>query len=75
MHASVQDIEAAALGLPLEERARLAQRLFASLDRDPDIESAWDAEIRRRIADFEAGRIDSIPGEVVFAEARRRLRT
>jgi len=46
MPTSVDDIDAAALELPADERARLAQRLFASLDRDPDVEAAWDAEIR-----------------------------
>ena len=49
--------------------------MFGSLDRDPDVEAAWDAEIRRRVDDFEAGRIDTIPAETVFAEARRRLKT
>jgi putative addiction module component (TIGR02574 family) len=72
MPTSVDDIEAAALELPADERARLAQRLFASLDREP-VEAAWDAEIRRRIDEFEAGRIDTIPAEKVFAEPRRRL--
>lgn len=73
MPTSVDDIEAAALDLPADERARLAQRLFASLDRDPDVAAAWDAEIRQRIDELEAGRMDTIPAEQVFTEARRRL--
>jgi putative addiction module component (TIGR02574 family) len=73
MSTSLRDIEAAALELPEEERAQLAQRLYASLDRDPDIEAAWAAEIRRRVADLEAGLVETIPAEQVLAEARRRL--
>ncbi len=53
MATSIQDVEAAALDLPAEDRAELAQRLLSSLDRDPEVEAAWDEEIRRRIADLE----------------------
>lgn len=73
MSTSLRDIEAAALELPEEERAQLAQRLYASLDRDADIEAAWAAEIRRRVADLEAGLVETIPAEQALAEARRRL--
>lgn len=73
MSSSVQALEAAALLLPPEERAQLAERLIASLDRDPEIDAEWEAEIRRRVADFEAGRHASQPAEDVIAEARERL--
>jgi len=73
MPTSISDIEAAALDLPAGERAQLAQRLLASLERDPAVEAAWDAEIQRRIEEFEAGRMESIPAAEVFAEARRRI--
>jgi putative addiction module component (TIGR02574 family) len=67
-------LEAAALLLPPEERARLAERLIASLDRDPEVVAAWDEEIRRRIAELDAGRLESLPAEEVLEEARARLR-
>ena len=46
-----------ALRLDDEARATLAAELLGSLDgpADPDAESAWDAEIERRIAAIEAG--------------------
>lgn len=69
------DVSSAALELPPEQRAQLAQQQLASLDRDPEIEAAWDEEIRRRVADVEAGASETIPAEEVFAEARRRLKT
>ena len=74
MSTPLHALEAAALLLPPEQRAKLAERLIASLDRDPEIEGAWDEEITRRVAEFDAGRLESVPAEEVFAEARSRLR-
>ena len=74
MSSTLHALEAAALLLPPEERARLAERLIASLDRDPEIATAWDEEIRRRIAALDAGRLESCSAEEVLEEARARLR-
>ena len=74
MSSTLHALEAAALLLPPEERARLAERLIASLDRDPEVAAAWDEEIRRRIEELDAGRLESRPAEGVFEEARSRLR-
>jgi putative addiction module component (TIGR02574 family) len=56
-----------ALRLDDEARAALATELLGSLDgpADPDAESAWDAEIERRIAAIEAGTIQLEPWEQV----------
>jgi putative addiction module component (TIGR02574 family) len=56
-----------ALRLDDDSRAALAAELLASLDgpADPDAESAWDAEIERRIAAIEAGTIQLEPWEKV----------
>ena len=59
--------------LPPEERAKLAERLIASLERNPEVEKAWEEEIRRRIAEFDAGRIETTPAGTVFEGARGRL--
>lgn len=72
----LQDIEAEALRLPLEERGRLAGRLLESLEPEPNddtpenIAKAWDEEIARRIEAMDAGRTASIPYEQVRAELR-----
>ena len=71
----LQDIEAEALQLPLEERSRLAGRLQESLEPEPhdtpeNIEKAWGEEIARRIEDMDAGRTESIPYEEVRSEMR-----
>lgn len=73
MASSLQEVETAALELSPEERAQLAQRLLDSLARDPEVDAAWDAEIRGRVAKLESGAMDTTPVEEVFAEARRRL--
>lgn len=56
-----------ALRLDDDARAALAAELLASLDgpADPDAESAWEAEIERRIAAIEAGTIQLEPWEQV----------
>ena len=57
-----------ALRLPPAERETLAGQLFDSLEADdPDAESAWQAEIERRIAELDQGKVKPIP----WAEARR----
>lgn len=73
MTAVLQEIEVQALTLPPEERAELIHRLIISLDGEteasPDeIAKAWDAEIARRVADIDAGRVELIPAEKVFAD-------
>lgn len=75
MSESVQALESAALLLPTEERARLAERLIASLDVDPDVEAAWAVEVRRRVKDWEAGLIEEIPADEALARIRARLST
>ena len=71
----LQDIEAEALQLPLDERGRLAGRLLESLEPEPqdtpeNIARGWDEEIARRIDDIDAGRAETIPYEQVRAELR-----
>jgi len=78
MRASIDEIESEVLGLPPADRARLAQRLLESLDdsaEDPaEAERAWEEEIVRRVAELEAGKVELIPAEQVFAELRTRPR-
>ena len=50
MSESLHAVEAAALELSPEDRARLAQRLLDSLPRDQGVAAAWDEEVKRRVA-------------------------
>ena len=69
-------VEAKALQLPPEERARLAQRLIASLDpvADPDAEELWIREAERRLDDLESGAVEPVAAQSVIEKARSSLR-
>ncbi len=59
-----------ALQLPSAERETLAGRLFDSLETDdPNAETAWQAEIERRIAALDQGAVKPIP----WAKARQMI--
>jgi putative addiction module component (TIGR02574 family) len=60
-----------AMKLPAEGRAALAGSLIQSLEEtvDEDAEAAWAAEIRRRLAEIEAGRAKLVP----WPEAQRKI--
>lgn len=71
-----RELEAKALKLSRTERARLAQRLISSLDRelDPDAEKLWLREAERRLGELESGKVVGIPAEKVIRKARSMLR-
>jgi len=54
-----------ALLLPEKDRARIAAELIASLDGKPEagVDAAWLAEIDRRIAETEQGKVQLIDWE------------
>lgn len=59
---TVEMLEAAALQLTPAERARLVDRLLATLDADPDVEEAWAAEVGRRQSEIEKWSCISVAG-------------
>jgi putative addiction module component (TIGR02574 family) len=65
------EVLADALRLDPDARADVAAELLASLDGpvDPDAETAWDAEIERRIEAIEAGTIRLEP----WSDVKRRI--
>lgn len=69
-------LEAKVLGLPPEERARLAERLLSSLDdaTDVDAEQRWIEEAERRLDEVSSGLVKSKPAEDVLDKARSALR-
>lgn len=64
-----------ALSLPPEARADLVDRLVASSAEamDLEIERAHLAEVRRRIARVDSGKVELIPGEQVLSDGRALL--
>lgn len=70
MTKAVEELYERASQLPAEERAELAGRLLESIDEPAEgVEEAWAAEVERRMEDYRAGRVRTIP----WSEVRARL--
>ena len=67
-----EQLEAQALKLPLHERARLAERLLASLDEDSGTERGWEAVAEKRYRLYLAGEMEAVSASEALAEIRRR---
>ena len=74
MSSQLEIVVVEALKLSAEERARLADRLLASLSEDAEVEEAWAIEVERRIAAIESGRVQLIPAAEAIAQARAALK-
>jgi putative addiction module component (TIGR02574 family) len=76
MARTYEEILKDALTLTEDERVELAESLHDSLlsPEEREIKAEWDAEIARRVADFDAGLTVGIPAEEVIAKARERVR-
>jgi len=75
MSRTFTDVWKEAAELSDKDRAALAGLLIESLegDSDPDVEAAWAAEIEKRVAELDAGTVESIPWEQVRQRLLDRL--
>lgn len=73
MPATLDAISHDALVLPPDQRVSLAYRLLVSVEPDPEpgADAAWDVEIARRIARFDAGESQTVAASEVFARLRQ----
>ena len=55
-----------------QDRSRLVDLLLESLHEPStvEVESAWEAEIERRLAEYDRGEVQAIDAQEVFAKAR-----
>jgi putative addiction module component (TIGR02574 family) len=62
--------------LPARSRARLAERLIASLEKaaDPQADTEWLAEVERRSLELTRRKVKGIPANKVLKKARSALR-
>jgi putative addiction module component (TIGR02574 family) len=69
------DLESEVLKLAPKDRARIAQKLLASLEAlsEPEIESLWLEEAERRDRALDADPSRAIPADEVMREAHARL--
>jgi putative addiction module component (TIGR02574 family) len=65
-----------ALSLDVQDRARLAEKLLASLDALSEDEASrlWADEAERRLQEYRAGRTRAVPAEEVAQRAQRLFR-
>ena len=69
----VEALELELLRLPTSERARLLDRVIASLDADKTRDKAWDELAARRNAEIERGEASPVSGPEVLARLRAEL--
>ncbi len=67
---TLDQVFAEAMQLSDEDRAKLADRLLEVVPDEPDaeVEEAWMAEVRRRRAEWKAGRVQALPAEEALAQ-------
>jgi len=70
MERNLKEVFREAAQLPERDRATLAGLLIETLDpvSEPDVEAAWSEEIKRRVAEIDAGTAELISWEEVRAE-------
>ncbi len=75
MTQSLHQVEAQALQLSPQDRARLAEVLWQSLDdaTSDGVAQAWHEEIGRRVQALDAGQCDLVASDVVMVGLRARL--
>ncbi len=72
---TVESILAEASRLPVADRLRLIEALWETVPEElaMTLSPEWMAEIERRSAEFDAGRMEGVPWEEVQAAALKRL--
>ena len=73
MPATLETLQAEVLRLTPTDRAKLLDRLIASLDVDADAEVAWDELADRREQELQAGIAEAVPLEVAIARLEARF--
>ena len=70
MSRNLKEVFQEAARLPERDRATLAGLLIETLDpvSEPEVDAAWSEEIKRRLAEIDAGTVELIPWEEVRAE-------
>jgi putative addiction module component (TIGR02574 family) len=73
---SFEEVVSNALSLEVDDRARLAERLFASLDdlSEEETERLWADEAEHRLSEYRAGRAKAVPAGQVHERAEKLLR-
>lgn len=73
MPSTLETLQAEVLRLSPADRARLLDRLIASLDVDAGAEAAWDQLADKREQELQAGTAQAVPLEVAVARLEARF--
>ena len=73
MNITPEALQAQVMSLSRGDRARLLERLIASLDGDVESEAAWEELAARRDAELESGTVAPVPLEDAMAHLRARF--
>ena len=73
MQSNLEVLQAEVLRLSPADRARLLDRLVASLDVDASVEAAWDAVADQREQELSSGTVEAVPLDVVIARLEARF--
>jgi len=73
MTSTLETLQAEVLRLSPADRARLLDRLVASLDADASAEAAWDELADRREAELGSGAAEAVDLEVAVARLEARF--
>ncbi len=76
MPRNLTDIEKDAMELPQSDRSMLIEHLLSTLDPDEDVdaEELWLQEAEKRYRDYRSGKIGARAADIVFQEARKRIK-
>ncbi len=75
MSTALETLQAEVLRLPPADRARLLDRLIASLDMDVSADAAWDALAERREQELSSGAVTAVSLEEAVARLEARYPT
>lgn len=73
MSTTLETVQADVLRLSTADRARLLDRLIASLDVDHESEAAWDVLADQREDELETGKVRPVPIDVAIARLEARF--
>ena len=73
MSTTLEALQAEVLRLSPKDRARLLDRLIASLDADTEVEAAWDAVAAAREAEMTTGIVRPVPLDAALSRLEARF--
>ena len=73
MPITLETLQAQVLSLSPKDRAKLLDRLIASLDLDTEAEAAWDALADERDGELETGTVKPVPFDLAIARLEARF--